>query len=63
MSTRAQLNIQLCALTKHHCRIAAPRGFGLVLGETLLFRTLALEALLGALIELALEGSLLLLVR
>lgn len=49
--------------TEHHSRIATPGGFGLVLGETFLFRALALESLLGAFVELALEGSLLLLVE
>ena len=45
--------------TEYHGRIPTAGGLGLVLRISLLLGTFALEPLLGALIELALEGWLL----
>jgi hypothetical protein len=46
--------------TEHQGGVAAAGRLGLlVLGETLLFGTLAFETLLGAFVELAFEGGLL----
>lgn len=49
-------------LTEHQGSIAATRGLSLILGEAVLLCALALQTLLGAFIELALERSLLLVI-
>jgi len=46
--------------TEHQGSIAATCGLGLILGEPLLLGPLSFKPLLGALVELALEGRLLL---
>lgn len=48
--------------TEHHSSIATTRGLSLILSIAFLLGALALQSLLSALIELALEGCLLLLV-